>query len=135
MATAIAISFVFVVIPIRAAATTDPVLPAADSVVSVWAHCHHCRVRGPVCGVVLDNDTIAADALAAPPLPLSSAMDLMATATKKTCIGTAFAAAVVAAAVMEEEEYDGWEGVFKLKRSYLHRIAKITLNSKIIIDS
>ena len=61
-ATAIAIGVVVVVISIQTAATTDTVLPAADSAAAVRARCHPCRVGGPVSGVVVDNDAVTVDA-------------------------------------------------------------------------
>jgi hypothetical protein len=97
---AIAIDVVVVVIPIGAAATTDAVLSAA-----LRARCCHCRVRGSIGGAVVDNNAVAVDAPAAPPIPLSGATDPMAAATTKTCDGTGYAAATVTAAATEEEEY------------------------------
>ena len=58
----IAIGVIVIVISICTAATTDAVLPAADSAAAVRARCHPCRVGGPVSGVVVDNDAVAADA-------------------------------------------------------------------------
>ncbi len=86
-ATAIAIGIVAIVIPICTAATTDAVLPAADSANAVREHCHCCRVGGPIGGVVVDDDAFTADAPEALPLPPSGAMDLMAAATMKTLDG------------------------------------------------
>ena len=80
--TAIAISIVAVVIPIRTAATTDAVLPAA-----VRERCHCCRVGGPGGGIVVDNDAVAADAPEASPLPPLGVMDPKAAATTKTLDG------------------------------------------------
>ena len=97
---AIAIDVVVVVIPIGAAATIDAVLSAA-----LRARCCHCRVRGSIGGAVVDNNAVAVDAPAAPPIPLSGATDPMAAATTKTCDGTGYAAATVTAAATEEEEY------------------------------
>ena len=108
-ATAIAIGVVVVIIPIHAAATTDTVLPATDSATTVQVRCHHCCVRGPVSGVVV-NDAVAADAPAAPPLPPSGAMDPMASATAKTRDSTVLAVATVTSVATEEEDYNGWEG-------------------------
>ena len=81
-ATVIAIGIVAVVIPIRTAATTNPILPTANSAAAVQEHCHRCRIRGPV-GVV-DNNAVAADTPEASPLPPSGAMDPTAAATTKT---------------------------------------------------
>ena len=86
-ATAIAIGILDVVIPIRTAATTDPILPAADSAAAVWEHCRRCHVGGPVGGIVINNDAVAADAPEASPLPPSSAMDTTAEAMTKTLDG------------------------------------------------
>ena len=44
-------------------------LPAADSAAAVREHCHRCRIGGPVGGVVIDDDAVAADAPEASPLP------------------------------------------------------------------
>ena len=87
MATAIAIGIVAVVIPIRTAATTGAVLPTTDSAVAVRERCRCCCVGGPLSGIVIDDDAIAADAPEASPLPPSGAMDLSAVATTKTLDG------------------------------------------------
>jgi len=105
-ATVIAIGVMVAAIPIRAAATTDAILPAANSTTAVPAHCRRCRVGGPVGGAVVDDDAVAADAPEAPPLPPSGVMDPTAAGTTKTCDGTASAVATVTAAAMEEEEYN-----------------------------
>jgi hypothetical protein len=86
-ATVIAISILAVVIPIRTAATTDPILPTADSTAAVREHCRRCRVGGLICGVVIDSNVIAADAPEASLLPPSSAMDPTAVAMTKTLDG------------------------------------------------
>ena len=67
-ATAIAIGIVAVIIPICIAANTGAVLPAADSAAAVRERCRRCCVRFPVCGIVLGDDAIAADAPEASPL-------------------------------------------------------------------
>jgi len=59
-------------------------LPAADSAAAVQEHCRRCRIRGPVGGVVVDDNAVAADALEASPLLPSDAMDPTAAATTKT---------------------------------------------------
>ena len=87
MATAIAIGIAAVVIPIRTAASIYAVLPAADSAGAVRERCHCCRVGGPVGGVVVDDDAVAADAPEASPLPPSGAMDPTAAAMTKTLDG------------------------------------------------
>ncbi len=110
MVTVITICIVVVVIPIFAAATTNTVLPAANSATTVRARCRCCHIRGPVGGVVVDGDAVTAYAPAALPLPPSGVTDLMAAAMTKTRDGTAPAAATVTAAATEEEEYNGWEG-------------------------
>lgn len=94
----IAIGIVVVVIPVRAAATTDALLTAANSAAAVRAHCH-------VGGVAVNNNAVPSDALAAPLLPPSGAKDPMAMATMKTRDSTASAVAAT-----EEEEYNRWEG-------------------------
>ena len=71
MATAIAIGIMAAVIPIRTAATTDTVLPAANSTAAVREHCCCCRVGGPVSGAVVDDNAITADAPEASLLPPS----------------------------------------------------------------
>ena len=86
-ATATTIGIMAVVIPIRTAATTDAVLPAANSADAVRERCHRCRVGGPVGGVVVDDDAVAVDAPEASPLPPSGAMDPTAAATTKTLDG------------------------------------------------
>jgi len=83
----IAIGIVAIVISIRTAATTDPVLPAADSAAAIQERCHHCRVRGPVSGIVVDNNAVPSDAPEASPLPPSGAMDPTAAAMTKTLGG------------------------------------------------
>ena len=83
----IAIGIVAVVIPIRTAATTDAVLPAADSATAVRENCRHCNVRAPVGDVVVDNDAITENAPEALLLSSSSAMDPTAAATTKTLNG------------------------------------------------
>ena len=108
---AMAIRVVAVAIPIHhSAATTNVVLPAADSAAAVRGRCRCCRVGGPVGGVVVDDETVVADAPAASPLPLLGAMDLTSMATMKTLNGTvvatAMATAVATAMAMEEEELD-----------------------------
>ena len=60
MAMAIAIGVMVIVVHIRTAATTNAVLPAAYSAAAVRARCHRCHVGGPVGGVVIDDDGIAA---------------------------------------------------------------------------
>ena len=62
MVTAIAIGIVAAVILIRTAATTEAVLPVADSATAVQEHYHRCRIGGPIGGVVIDSDAVAADA-------------------------------------------------------------------------
>jgi hypothetical protein len=104
-ATVIAIGIVVVVIPVRAAATTDALLTAANSAAAVRAHCHCSRVGGHVGGVAVNNNAVPSDALAAPLLPPSGAKDPMAMATMKTRDSTASAVAAT-----EEEEYNRWEG-------------------------
>ena len=74
-ATTIATGIVAVIIPIHTAATTNAVLPAANS------------ARAPVGSVVVDDDAIPADALEASPLSPSGAMDPTAAATTKTLSG------------------------------------------------
>jgi uncharacterized membrane protein YgcG len=86
-AMAITISIVAIVIPIRTAVTTDALLPAADSDAAIRERCRRCRVGGPVGGVVVNDNAIAADAPEASPLPLSGVMDLTVTATKKNLGG------------------------------------------------
>ncbi len=54
-AMAIAIGVVVIVISIRTAATTDAILPAANSAAAFRARCHHCRVGGPVSSVVVES--------------------------------------------------------------------------------
>jgi hypothetical protein len=110
--TAIAISVVVIVIPIRTAATTDDVLPAANSAAAVRVRCHPCPFGGLIGGIVINDDTIAADALATSPLPPLGTTDPTDTSTTKTLDGTmaATATAPVPAAMaatalaMEEEE-------------------------------
>ena len=85
--TAIAIGIVAVVIPIRTAATTDTVLPAAYSADAVRERCCCCRVGGPMGGAVVNDNAFAADALEASPLPPLGAMDPTAAATTKTLDG------------------------------------------------
>jgi hypothetical protein len=97
MATAIAIGFVVIVISIRTAATTDAILPAADSAAAVRARCHPCQFGGPVSGIVVNNDSVAADAPAALPLPPSGATDPTVVATTKTLDCTVTATATVMA--------------------------------------
>jgi hypothetical protein len=108
-ATAIAISVVVIVIPIYIAATTNTVLPTANSVAAVRAHCCCCRVRGPISGVVDDNDAVVADAPGALPLPPSGAADPTAAATMKTLDGTIATGTSTAemATATEEEECNG----------------------------
>ncbi len=85
--TAIAIGIMAVVIPIRTAATTDAVLPAADSADAVRERCRCCPVGGPVGGVVVDDDAVTVDAPEASPLPPSGVMDPTAAATTETLEG------------------------------------------------
>ncbi len=77
MATAIVIGVVVIIIPNHAAATTDTVLPAVNSDTAVRARCHPCHIGGPIGNVVVDDDTVVADAPAAPPLPPLDATDPM----------------------------------------------------------
>ena len=106
MATVIAIGIVVIVVSIRTSATTDAVLPAADSAAAIRASCNPCRVGGPVGGIVIDNDAVAADAPAASPLPPSGATDPTAAATMKTLVGNtaATASATATRATVTEEE-------------------------------
>ena len=83
----IVIGIVAVVIPIRTAATTDAILPAADSAAAVRECCRRCRIRGPVISVVVNNDVVAADAPEASPLSPSGAIVPTAAATAKTLGG------------------------------------------------
>ena len=76
-----------VVIPIHTAATTDAILPAADSAVAVRERCRRCPIRGPVIGVVVNHDVVAADAPEASPLSPSGAMVPTAAAMAKTLGG------------------------------------------------
>ena len=87
-AIAISISVVVIVIPVYIAATTNTVLPTANSAAAVRAHCYRCRVRGPVSSVVADDNAVVADAPGASPLPQSGATDPTAMATMKTLDGT-----------------------------------------------
>ena len=121
-ATAIAIGIMVVVIPIHIADTTKAVLAASDSATAVPAHCHHCHVRSPISGVVVDKDTVAADAPVASLLlpsgatyPTAAAMmkNLNHTGAKATATTTG-TVSVTASAVMaetavatEKEECDG----------------------------
>ncbi len=63
---------------------TNAVLPAAESANAVRERCHCCRVGGPVGGVVVDDDVIAAYSPEASPLLPSGVMDPTAAATRKT---------------------------------------------------
>jgi len=103
----IAIGIVVVVIPIGAAATTDTTIRTRH---------HRRRIWAPIGGVVVDDDAVVAGAPAAPLLPLSGVMDPTATALTKTHDGTTSAAARVTALVMEEEEYNEWEGANPRRR-------------------
>ena len=67
-------------------------------------------VGGPVGDIVVIDNTVATNTVAAPPLPLSGAMDPRAVATMKTRDGAALVAARVTVAVTEEEKYNGWKG-------------------------
>jgi hypothetical protein len=112
-ATAITIGVVVIVIPIRTAATTNAILPAADSATAFQARCHPCRVGGPVGSVVVDNNTVAADTPAASPLPPLGATDPTVAATTKTLDCTVAAttkATAATATATEEEECNGCNG-------------------------
>ncbi len=141
--TAIAIGVMVIFIPIRTAATTDAVLPAADSAAAVRVHCHPCPFGGLIGGIVVNNNTIAVDALAASLLPPLGAMDPTATSTTKTLDGTAAAtaaapapaamAATATATEEEEEECDGCDGAdprSRLDDSLLRLGEGILLRSK-----
>ena len=145
--TVIAIGVMVIFIPIRTAATTDAVLPAADSAAAVRVHCHPCPFGGLIGGVVVNDDTIAADALAASLLPPLGAMDPTATSTTKTLDGTAAATATAPAPAAtaatattteeeeeeEEEECDGCDGAdprSRLDDSLLRLGEGILLRSK-----
>ena len=87
--TAIAIGVVVVVIPIGAAATIDA---------AIWTRCHCRHVWAPIGSVVVNDDAVVAEALAAPPLLPSGATDPTDAALTKTRDGTVAATATVAAA-------------------------------------
>ncbi len=122
--TGIAVGVIVIVVSIHTAATTDTVLPTADSATAVRVRCHPCRIGGPVSGIVVDEDAVTADDLAVLPLLPLGATDPTAGATTKTLNGTAAAtamataatatataaAATVTAMATEEKECDGCNG-------------------------